>query len=384
MQRDDQNPSPESIAKRITEVRSELARLEHVYHQAVHTPEDVGRDRHLFIVDLDRIDGFASLWDTDGRCRQVNGARSLFTGRSIDKELGDGWREALPPDDRDLVHATRLQAAGSRVGYQCIHRLCREDGTYARVLCTAVPLVCDRGRLVGFLESATELSGDAGIPDRAAPSIGRMAHTEFNHRLKNQLADIEALTAYYASSAQKSLLQARHVSDAINGKLRVIRTVHDLLSRSGSDLVCFLDMTAELVEACRDKWGAEGRIAPDRIVTVGPGFRVSASDASCLGMCLHELLVNSRKHGALRSDRGTVRLEWEITDRVEDAGTLRLVWDESGPTLRDRAPQPGLGLSLIEGLITSQLRGTFDVSTEREGFKCVMTAHLPGFSTEPG
>ena len=72
------------------------------------------------------------LWSAgpDRQCTNVNRARLDFTGRSIEAELGEGWTEAVHPDDLRHYRAIFTQAFDRRERFQVEYRLRRHDGEY--------------------------------------------------------------------------------------------------------------------------------------------------------------------------------------------------------------------------------------------------------------
>src|SRR5262249_19184562 len=62
-----------------------------------------------------------------------------FTGRRMEDELGNGWQEALHPDDLEPCLAEFSADFESRCNYQMEHRLRRADGEYRWLLCRGVP-----------------------------------------------------------------------------------------------------------------------------------------------------------------------------------------------------------------------------------------------------
>jgi len=100
-----------------------------------------------------------------------------------------------------------------------------------------------------------------------------------------------------------------------------------------------------------------------------------------LGLVLHELCTNAVKYGALRSDKGSVRLTWETRDLEGDVRVLRLVWSERGGPRVTPPKTLGAGFQLIDHAIA-------DVNVTRdfkpEGLVCTLTVPLilPPATTE--
>ncbi len=93
----------------------------------------------------------------DKRCTSVNRARLDFTGRSIDAELGDGWTEAVYPDDLRHCREIYSQAFDRREPFRMEYRLRRHDGEYRWILDTGVPRFAADG-FAGYIGSAIDVT----------------------------------------------------------------------------------------------------------------------------------------------------------------------------------------------------------------------------------
>ena len=100
----------------------------------------------------------------------------------------------------------------------------------------------------------------------------------------------------------------------------------------------------------------------DQIELHGPPIRLPARMVQPLAVVFQELIANARQHGALSGPVGTIVLSWTVSSNVLD-----LKWREqwNGPT-RD-APEHGLGLDLIEGVIGKQLAGSVALDWQDDG-----------------
>ena len=65
---------------------------------------------------------------------------SEFTGQTDEEVLGDGWAEAIHPEDRERVLTTWRAAVAAREVYACEYRLRTGDGAYRWIEAHAVPL----------------------------------------------------------------------------------------------------------------------------------------------------------------------------------------------------------------------------------------------------
>ena len=77
--------------------------------------------------------------DADMRCTYVNKPWLAFTGRTLEAELGDGWRHCIHPDDLLNCIATLTAAYERREPFKVEYRLVRYDNEYRWVLDSGVP-----------------------------------------------------------------------------------------------------------------------------------------------------------------------------------------------------------------------------------------------------
>ena len=93
----------------------------------------------------------ALMWigDADGGMLHVNARTMEYTGLGLDELLGDGWLEALHPQDRERYRKEYRAAAAAEAALHSLIRLRRRDGTYRWFETTGLPRL-EGSRLVGF------------------------------------------------------------------------------------------------------------------------------------------------------------------------------------------------------------------------------------------
>jgi len=94
----------------------------------------------------------------DALCTYVNRAWLEFRGRTPDEEAGEGWTEALHPDERDLCREIYLKSFRMRQPFRMRHRVRRADGEYSWVEAAGMPHYEDGGAFAGFMGSAIDIS----------------------------------------------------------------------------------------------------------------------------------------------------------------------------------------------------------------------------------
>ncbi len=179
---------------------------------------------------------------------------------------------------------------------------------------------------------------------------------EIHHRVKNNLQTISSLLR----------LQGRRLTEpeavtAIEESVRRIRSialVHEILSREAGDDVAFIEVIRPLVRIVQ-----EGLVSPDRPlrfkISGDPGVMASPT-ATSLAVVLTELLQNVMEHAYPEelemTDPHQVRLEFQ-NDGAEIE--IRVVDDGQGlPDGFDLRSTASLGLSIVHGLVTTELGGS--------------------------
>lgn len=100
------------------------------------------------------------LWvcDPQGNFTFVNQIWLDFRGRSLEKELGQGWMEGLHPEDRDCCWDFYQRAFQSRHCFERECRLRRRDGEYRWLMVVGVPRYRADGEFLGYVGSGVDIT----------------------------------------------------------------------------------------------------------------------------------------------------------------------------------------------------------------------------------
>ncbi|CAB4982997.1 MAG: ATPase [Actinobacteria bacterium] len=226
------------------------------------------------------------------------------------------------------------------------------ENAAATVLVQGIPLLrhgTDVGGLL-LLRDVTE------IRRRERALISKDATIrEIHHRVKNNLQTVAALLRLQGRRALS--VETREALAEAQLRVAAIAVVHDALSQHTSDIVAFDDILDRIISLVRDLGPvyADGA-PPPRILRLGSSQLLPSAIATPLAMCVAELLHNAVEHA-----RAT-----EITLVVEssaDAVVVTLIDDGVGIPVDLDLGNAGLGLQIVESLVTGELRG--DVQLRR-------------------
>jgi two-component sensor histidine kinase len=226
------------------------------------------------------------------------------------------------------------------------------ENSTAVVLLRGIPLVRDGERTgaIVFLQDVTDLRR------RERALIGKDATIrEIHHRVKNNLQTVAAMLRLQARRA--STAEAKEALAEAELRVAAIAVVHESLSAEAGERVDFDEIVDRIVGLVRDlapAYAASGT-AP-RISREGSWGSLPSDLATPLAMTVSELLHNAVEH----AQAGSVQVEL-----ARDAGSdeLDLVVRDDGRGLPDGFDEreTGLGLSIVQSLITGDLHGTCDM-----------------------
>lgn len=261
-------------------------------------------------------------------------------------------------------------------------RLQYEDGPagmYCMPLRTARDIV---GAIVYRLEADTEIPTERiellqAFADSAAIAIEnadlytnamhglrtqRTLVQEMHHRVRNNLQTVAALLSLQIR-ANENAPWAVEIREAVS-RIQAIAAVHDLLSDPSRFTGATVDKIARLVAE-----DAHSTLIPPTLkVTfdIEPSdLRIPSNQATIMSLLINELAANAISHGFENRTRGYIRIRaWEDNGHAN----VEIFNDgEKVPEGFDPSQSQGLGMKITHRLVTSDLRGTFEITSDAEG-----------------
>ena len=128
------------------------------------------------------------IWMTDEKkqCNFVNKGWLLFTGKTVEQELGYGWIEGLHPNDYSRCAEVFDDAFDSREQYSLEYRFKREDGMYRWLRETGAPRYSAEGKFEGYIGTCVDIH-EMKIHEQRRDDFIKMA----SHELKTPVTSIK-------------------------------------------------------------------------------------------------------------------------------------------------------------------------------------------------
>ncbi len=326
----------------------------------------------------------------DAKCDYFNDTWLLFTGRALEREMGDGWAEGVHPDDFDRCVKYYLDHFARRAPFEMEYRLKRHDGAYRWIFDRGVPFNDDAGVFAGYIGSCID------IEDRRRQQEAREQHDaeklevarEFerrvlaivSHDIRNPLNVIQLSARRLEQVANEVGAVKRDTERVLRSATRIQDIVGDLLDLSREREVKGILVTladADLSSLCRQVLDEIEATVKDRQIRLEcSGDSTGRFDSNRIIQAISNLAANAVKHGAA-SCPITLRIdgdaEW-LSVSVHNEGTipaelLPTIFEAFRSADRQGSRGDGLGLGLfIANAIARAHNGRLEVeSTPQRG-----------------
>ena len=297
-------------------------------------------------------------------------------------------RDIVDPADRDRIVNSVLHTGAART-----EEITYVDGT-STLFC--LPLRSARetlGALCFRVRSSTDIHDDTlallqAFSDTAAMAIENAELyedamqsvqvqsalvQEMHHRVRNNLQTVAALLSLQLRSAEDAPW-ATEIREAIS-RIQAIATVHDLLSdeeRLGGTTVDIIarhvaeDAYSTLIPP---HLSVEFEIEPTELT-------VPSRQATILSLAINELISNAISHGFKDRIKGSIRFRaW----RNRNIASIEVFNDgHRVPEGFNPAQSTGLGMRIVQRLVTSDLRGDFAIRSDSAGTTARISFPLAG------
>jgi PAS domain S-box-containing protein len=188
----------------------------------------------------------------------------------------------------------------------------------------------------------------------------RLLIAEVNHRAKNLLAVVQAVTQLTSKYGDPATFAAR-LSDRIDG----LAAGQDLLVKNQWQGVEILDLVLAQLAHFEELIGT-------RVLIEGPPGRLTTAAAQGIGMALHELATNAVKYGALSNPTGKVRIAWQISNSATPAFSIS--WLEVGGPKVAVPIRTGFGQIVMGRMAQAAVKGIAEIAFREHGLAWHLSA----------
>ena len=293
-----------------------------------------GLDGDLLIANQPLLDLIGKPWD------QVKGRTDLeYLGNAAEAE-------AIMANDQRIMERGAVEEVEEFIG--------SARGVRRLWLSTKTPMRDADRKVIGLVGMSVEITERKRSEDRLQTLV-----YELNHRVKNTLATVQAITSQTLRRADPVL------RDGLEARLMALATAHDVLTRESWQ-------GADLHDVIRTALAPFSGFAGGRFIISGPGLRLQPRAALSLSMALHELATNALKYGALAASKGNVALHWDIEDAADPR--FHLIWAETGAGPIAEPEHRGFGSRLIEHVVAQDLGAKTTLEFTAKGVVCTINA----------
>jgi PAS domain S-box-containing protein len=344
------------------------------------------------------------VWTTgrDGRVSADSPSWRELTGQTYEQWIGDGWLDAIHPDDRGPATAAWERAVADESLYRVEYRIRRADGVYRWMAVRGVPVHDGDGAVREWVGTCTDVDDLKRAEDDLRQLAADLSETDrrkdeflatLAHELRNPLAPIRNGLQILKMAGQDGTLLERARTMMDRQLSQMVRLVDDLLdvsrvSRNKLDLrkeqVELAQIVASAVETSRPLIEASGH---ELTVSLPAEPICLDADLTRLAQVFSNLLNNAAKY----TDRGghlrltAERQGGEVVVTVKDDGVgippamLSRIFDiftQVDRSLERAQGGLGIGLTLVKRLVEMH-HGSVTAHSEGLGRGTELVVRLP-------
>jgi two-component sensor histidine kinase len=191
----------------------------------------------------------------------------------------------------------------------------------------------------------------------------RELRLELNHRVKNILASVTSIFQMTRRGAET----VEELAGDFTGRLQALSNVHTAVFEAGGEEVSL----TSVVDLTISPYNSNG---VSRIAVSGEDVVISREAGTTIALCLHELITNAIKYGALSQPHGHVAIAWTVSNAIAPA--FSLTWIEAGgPPVREPTRQ-GYGTRYVRSALGSLFGTVPEIVFAPAGFQCFASGAL--------
>ena len=196
-----------------------------------------------------------------------------------------------------------------------------------------------------------------------------LRHRELGHRLKNQLAMVQAI----ANQTIRSATNLKSAGKSLSARLQALAGAHESLIVGASGRTTVDEIVRKTLEILDET-------QRERFTVDGPALEIASRPALSLSLILHELTTNAVKYGALSGEAGAVDIAWGVEHGAERRFVLQ--WREHGGAPVSAPAVSGAGTRLIRAGLAGTVDCRVTIDFEPGGVACSLSVDLASFQRE--
>lgn len=285
---------------------------------------------------------------------------TAYTGQTDTESRGEGWLDALHPEDREGALKAWAGAA-TFGGFQIDYRIRDREGVYRWFRTQARPIRDEDGAIREWVGTSTDVDELLRLQRHQ-----RLLLAELQHRVRNTLGVVRSIVRRTAGTSRT----VEDMEGHLQGRLSAFSRVQAALTRAA-------EAGVELAHLVDDELLAHAAREGETIRATGPEVNLPPRVAEALSLAVHELASNAVKHGALSTDTGRLKVSWRTENR-DGAEWLHFTWQEFGVRVPANAPaREGFGLELLERSLPYELDARTRAEFLPTGFRFTLSMPLP-------
>ena len=247
----------------------------------------------------------------DKLCNYFNRPWLEFTGRTIEAELGNGWADAVWPEDLNDCLKIYNEAFDRCEPFRMIYRLRRHDGAYRWILDTAVPRFSSDGSFAGYIGSGIDVTEQkltnealSGLSRRLMKaqeceraSIAKELHDDLAQRMALLRFELEMLQQVSSRHDQSAEMHTR-VRELCDRATDLGKDLQVLSERLHSFKLEYLGLVPVAEGFCREAGKHQGMTIDFR--HSGVPHDLPKDVALCLFRVLQEAVMNAVQHAGVQ------------------------------------------------------------------------------------
>ncbi len=267
----------------------------------------------------------------DRVCNYFNQSWLAFTGRTLERELGNGWTEGVHPDDLQTCLNTYNQHFDRRDRFRMEYRLRRHDGEFRWVFDIGVPRFNSDGSFAGYVGCCMDISEQkearavliefsgqllrAGEEERAR--IARELHDDINQRLALLANGLQEAEQAASSDKNPSRRQALHLLWQLTNEIAT--DIQHMSHQLHPSKLHYLGLTTTVRQLCNE-FAQQHKIEIECMIKGLPDD-LDESISLNLFRTVQESLRNAAKHSRARHVRVELTCQSKVLHmRISDDG----------------------------------------------------------------